>query len=66
MIFHFTCACGNALEVEADSEFVAEKGVQRCGWVLGQKGRKFVYRCEACRDENSRILRETSDQEVPR
>lgn len=61
ILIYFTCSCGNALEVEADSEWVAEKGIERCGWVLGQ-----LYRCKACRDENSRILRETSDQEVPR
>jgi hypothetical protein len=64
-LFHFICLCGNALEVEAASEFVAEKGVERSGWLVSYKGLRPIYKCEACR-ENPGVVRETGDQEIPR
>lgn len=63
MIFHFTCRCGNALEVEAPSHTLAMQGALESGW------RALDAECPAClekKDAQSRGPRETSDQEVPR
>lgn len=52
MIFHFTCSCGNLLEVEASSELMAEKGIERSGWAVSVnwKDAKPVpyYFCSRC------------------
>jgi hypothetical protein len=65
MIFHFICACGNALEVEAASEFVAEKGVERSGWLVSYKGLRPIYKCEACRDGDARGPGKEIGEQVP-
>jgi hypothetical protein len=58
MLFVFTCACGNALEVEAPDTQLGEQAIQRAGWVVEIKyyanGRvKESYKCEGCKDERA-------------
>lgn len=54
MIFHFTCACGNALEVEAPDQSTGESSIMRAGWAVEIKhyanGRiKETHKCETCK-----------------
>lgn len=62
MIFHFTCACGNALEVEAPSHTLAMTAALDAGW------RALPMSCTQCLEEEDaepRGTRETRNQEVP-
>lgn len=43
----FTCPCGNKLETDAESLFLAQKAVEQAGW-MHWPDRPAVYVCPEC------------------
>lgn len=59
----YTCKCGKALDIDADSLALAELAVREFGW-LAEFG--VVPRCKECINDESGRIREESDQQAPR
>lgn len=54
MIFHFTCACGNAASVVAETRWAALQALGQNGW--GQPGPENfnAVRCPTCGEMDNR------------
>ena len=64
----FTCPCGNKLEAEAESWFLAQKAAEQAGW-KNWPDAVASYVCPECLEipnDDARGSREENDQEVPR
>lgn len=54
MIFHFTCACGNAASVVAESRWAALLALGKSGWEQPGPGNFNSARCPTCGEMEKR------------
>ena len=61
-IYHFTCACGRELRVDAPSSFMANLAILEAHWVVEPP---TCVKCKELPHDDARGTREESDRQVP-
>lgn len=63
MRFVYTCRCGKAMTVNAESLALADLGAKEAGWSIEFA---IVTQCKECANDEPGRIREESDQQAPR